>query len=71
MGSALIRFLINETSDAVINLNKLTYTGNIESMTSIEADWRYQFIHGDLCNSELVDSVLTRYSPAIVMYLAA
>ncbi|MPY25315.1 dTDP-glucose 4,6-dehydratase [Shewanella sp. YLB-07] len=71
IGSALVRFLINETPHSVINLDKLTYAGNLESLTSIEANRRYRFIHGDICNSELIQCLLTQYNPDIVMHLAA
>lgn len=71
IGSALIRFLINETSHTVINLDKLTYAGNLESLASISTHRRYQFIQGDICDRELIDRLLTQYRPDIVMHLAA
>ncbi|RTR38257.1 dTDP-glucose 4,6-dehydratase [Shewanella canadensis] len=71
IGSALIRFLINETSHRVINLDKLTYAGNLESLSSIESNERYHFILGDICDRPLVDNVIKQYRPDIIMHLAA
>ncbi len=71
IGSALIRFLINETSHRVINLDKLTYAGNLESLTSIESNERYHFVLGDICDRPLVDDVMKQYRPDIIMHLAA
>lgn len=71
IGSALIRFLINETSHRVINLDKLTYAGNLESLSSIENNDRYHFVLGDICNRPLIDDVMKQYRPDIIMHLAA
>jgi len=71
IGSALIRFLISETAHRVINLDKLTYAGNLESLSSIENNDRYHFVHGDICDRPLVDDLLKQYRPDIIMHLAA
>lgn len=71
IGSALVRFLINETPHRVINLDKLTYAANLESLSSIESNERYHFIQGDICDSSLVDDMLKRHQPDIIMHLAA
>lgn len=71
IGSALIRFLINETSHKVVNLDKLTYAGNLESLDSVSSSPRYTFLKGDICDKELVNSVFREHKPAIVMHLAA
>ncbi len=71
IGSALIRFLINETSFTVINIDKLTYAGSLSSLASIESSSRYQFEQVDICNSEALDRVFSKYQPDFVMHLAA
>lgn len=71
IGSALVRYLINETNHTVINFDKLTYAGNLESLASIEENERYHFIKGDICDKEKVASVFKRYNPDIIMHLAA
>ncbi|WP_394148019.1 dTDP-glucose 4,6-dehydratase [Shewanella atlantica] len=71
IGSALVRFFINETPHRVINLDKLTYAANLESLSSIEDNERYHFIRGDICDRPLVDDILRRHRPDIIMHLAA
>lgn len=71
IGSALVRYLINETNHTVINFDKLTYAGNLESLASIEKNERYHFIKGDICDKEKVSSVFKQYSPDVIMHLAA
>lgn len=71
IGSALVRFLINETEHTVVNFDKLTYAGNLESLRSIEANPRYHFIQGDICDREKVSSVFAEYKPDFIMHLAA
>ncbi|MBD58438.1 dTDP-glucose 4,6-dehydratase [uncultured Pseudoalteromonas sp.] len=71
IGSAVVRFLINETSHKVINLDKLTYAGNLQSLKSIENNERYTFIQGDICDRATVDSLFQSYQPDIIMHLAA
>jgi dTDP-glucose 4,6-dehydratase len=71
IGSALVRFLINETENVVVNFDKLTYAGNLESLKSIESNDRYHFVEGDICDKETVASVLAHYEPDYIMHLAA
>ncbi|ACA85968.1 dTDP-glucose 4,6-dehydratase [Shewanella woodyi] len=71
IGAALIRFLINETDNRVINLDKLTYAGNLLSLKDIEGDERYHFIHGDICDKTLVCQTLKHFQPDFIMNLAA
>ncbi|EGR7968613.1 dTDP-glucose 4,6-dehydratase [Vibrio vulnificus] len=71
IGSALVRFLINETNHTVVNFDKLTYAGNLESLKSVEANERYHFVQGDICNRTLVTSVFNQYQPDFIMHLAA
>lgn len=71
IGSAVIRFLINETPHKVINLDKLTYAGNLQSLKSIDSSERYTFIQADICDRVLVDTVFKQHQPDIIMHLAA
>jgi dTDP-glucose 4,6-dehydratase len=71
IGSALVRYLINETDNKVVNFDKLTYAGNLESLKSVEGNVRYNFIQGDICDKENVDAVLEQFQPDFIMHLAA
>jgi len=71
IGSAVIRYIIKYTSHNVLNLDKLTYAGNLDSLVDVSQSNRYQFVHGDICNRELIDSTLRSFKPNIIMHLAA
>lgn len=71
IGSALVRFLINETKHTVVNFDKLTYAGNLESLRSVEESARYHFVQGDICDRNTVSAVFEKYQPDFIMHLAA
>lgn len=71
IGSALIRYLINETKHKVINFDKLTYAGNLESLKSVDSSERYFFVQGDICDRNLLEDLLGLYQPDYIMHLAA
>ena len=71
IGSAVIRHIINNTDHNVVNVDKLTYAGNLESLTSIESDIRYAFEQVDICNANEIKRVFNEHQPDIVMHLAA
>jgi dTDP-glucose 4,6-dehydratase len=71
IGSAVIRHIISNTQDEVINLDKLTYAGNLDSLVEVEASSRYTFIQEDICNREAVDNILRQHQPHCIMHLAA
>jgi dTDP-glucose 4,6-dehydratase len=71
IGSAVIRHIINNTNHGVINVDKLTYAGNLESLTSIEDDGRYAFEQVDICDANEIKRVFNEHQPDIVMHLAA
>ncbi len=71
IGSAVIRHIINDTEFKVINVDKLTYAGNLESLEEIAANDRYSFEQIDICNSAEIKAVLEQYQPDIIMHLAA
>ena len=71
IGSAVIRHIIDNTQDLVINLDKLTYAGNLESLRSIDSNERYAFEQVDICDRVALDSVFAEHKPDAVMHLAA
>lgn len=71
IGSSLIRFLINETKNEVLNFDKLTYASNLKSLETVSQNSRYQFVKGDVCNKKLVTKIFRDFQPDIVMHLAA
>jgi dTDP-glucose 4,6-dehydratase len=71
IGSALVRHLIKDSAHEVLNLDKLTYAGVLESLTEIAPDPRYRFVQGDICDAELVAGLMTEFQPDIVAHLAA
>jgi len=71
IGSALIRHIINNTNHYVINLDKLTYAGNLESLSEIEDNKRYSFEQIDICKIDEIKKIFKKYCPDIVIHLAA
>jgi len=71
IGSAVIRHIINNTNHSVINVDKLTYAGNLESLVSVESNSRYAFEQVDICDAADIKRVLNKYQPDIIMHLAA
>lgn len=71
IGSAVVRHIISCTEDEVLNIDKLTYAGNLESLTSVEDSARYQFKRIDICDRAAVEQVFESFQPDAVMHLAA
>ena len=71
IGSALVRFLINETEHTVLNVDKLTYAGNLASLTSISENPRYQFINADICDADKMTELVAVFQPDKIIHLAA
>ena len=71
IGSALIRYIINQTQDSVINIDKLTYAANQSALKEVENNPRYAFEQIDICDLKAIESVLEKYQPDAVMHLAA
>ena len=71
IGSAVIRHIINNTQDSVVNLDKLTYAGNLESLKDVASSERYVFEKIDICNSDELKRVFFEHRPDAVMHLAA
>jgi len=71
IGSALIRYVLEQTSHDIINVDKLTYAGNTESLSSVEGSDRYRFECADICDSNELDRIFAEYKPDLIMHLAA
>ena len=71
IGSAVIRHIIAKTDDTVINVDKLTYAGNLESLQGVSDSSRYVFEQVDICNRAEMDRVFRTHQPDAVMHLAA
>lgn len=71
IGSELIRHIIHFSDHSVINVDCLTYAGNLESLVSVESDSRYCFEKVDICNAKEIKRVFETHRPNIIMHLAA
>ena len=71
IGSALIRYLVGETGNEVVNLDKLTYAGNLDSLSSVSDSPRYAFEQADICERESLDKIFSTHQPDAVIHLAA
>ncbi|MGP9765397.1 dTDP-glucose 4,6-dehydratase [Halomonas sp. AOP13-D3-9] len=71
IGSAVIRYLIEQTEHAVVNVDALTYAGNLESLTAIDSSDRYTFEQADIGDAASMAAILERHQPDAVMHLAA
>ena len=71
IGSEVVRQFIDETDVTVINLDKLTYAGNLESLQSVAANPRYRFEQVDICDAAEVQRLFEQYQPDAIMHLAA
>ena len=71
IGSAVVRHIINHTQDSVVNLDKLTYAGNLDSVSSVANSERYAFVQADICDRAALDKIFAEHQPDAVMHLAA
>ncbi|EJG0941499.1 dTDP-glucose 4,6-dehydratase, partial [Vibrio parahaemolyticus O1] len=71
IGSAVVRHIIRDTQDSVVNLDKLTYAGNLESLVDVADSDRYYFEQVDICDRTELDRVFSEHQPDMVMHLAA
>ncbi|MFA6101914.1 MAG: dTDP-glucose 4,6-dehydratase [Victivallaceae bacterium] len=71
IGSALIRHLIKETDWQVLNLDKLTYAGCLESLNEVSGSQRYRFVQADICDRSAVERIFAEFKPDAIMHLAA
>ena len=71
IGSAVVRHIINNTNNNVLNVDKLTYAGNLESLKDVDQNERYQFSQTDICDRKALDQLFSEFQPDLVMHLAA
>jgi dTDP-glucose 4,6-dehydratase len=72
IGSAFVRLALRADASArVVNLDKLTYAGNLENLADVAGDSRYRFVRGDICDAALVESLLTEETPEAIVHFAA
>lgn len=71
IGSAVVRHIIEKTSNSVVNLDKLTYAGNLESLETVNTSDRYTFVQIDICDKAALEHVFEQHKPDIIMHLAA
>ncbi len=71
IGSALIRYLMENSDYQVLNIDKLTYAGNLQSLPDLEANPNYQFKHVDICDREQIQQIFNSFQPDAIMHLAA
>jgi dTDP-glucose 4,6-dehydratase len=71
IGSALIRHIILETRFSVVNVDNLTYAGNLTSLKLIEESSRYAFEKADICDEKVIKRILNNYQPDKIIHLAA
>jgi dTDP-glucose 4,6-dehydratase len=71
IGSAVIRYMLDNTDFNIINVDKLTYAGNLDSLNEYSDNQRYRFVHADIVNAAALDEVFIDHQPTVVMHLAA
>jgi dTDP-glucose 4,6-dehydratase len=72
IGSAFVRLALTENwASRLVNLDKLTYAGNLENLAPVERDSRYSFVHGDICDERLVGQLLAEERPDAIVHFAA
>src|SRR6516164_3709373 len=71
IGSAFVRMAIGETDLRVVNLDKLTYAGNLENLASIDGHERYRFVQGDICDAETVNALIDDERPDAIVHFVA
>ena len=71
IGSAVIRHIIKSTDSEVLNIDKLTYAGNLESLIEVENSPRYHFKQVDICDANSIEQVFNKFQPDLIMHLAA
>lgn len=71
IGSAVIREIISNSTDEVLNVDCLTYAGNLNNLTEVSSNDRYTFKEIDICDQDAIKQVIAAFSPEIIMHLAA
>ena len=71
IGSNFVIEQIRNTENQILNLDKLTYAGNLENLKSVDGNSNYQFVQGDICDSNLVAATITEFQPDAIVHFAA
>ena len=71
IGANFVHDWLAHSNETVVNLDKLTYAGNLETLSPLAGDPRHVFVHGDICDRPLVDGLLARYRPRAIVHFAA
>ena len=71
IGSNFVRSTLAQTNEAVVNLDKLTYAGNLCNLAALEGDARHTFVRGDICDRALVRRLLAEHRPRAIVHFAA
>lgn len=71
IGSAFVRLAVANGWARVVNLDKLTYAGNLENLLPVSSDARYRFVHGDICEAALVNELVAEVKPDAIVHFAA
>lgn len=71
IGSHFVLDWLTEIGEPVVNLDKLTYAGNLRNLASLQNDARHTFVHGDICDGELIARLLAQYKPRALVHFAA
>ena len=71
IGANFVLDWLQGTDEPVLNLDKLTYAGNLENLASLEGDARHVFVQGDICDRALVEGLLQQYRPRAIVHFAA
>src|SRR5580704_4631884 len=71
IGSNLVHHLLRGTGESVVNVDKLTYAGNLQNLTSVWNDKRHAFVRGDIADGDLIGNLFAEHQPRAVLNLAA
>ncbi len=71
IGSALVRHLIQNSEATLLNIDALTYAGNLSSLSTIDSSQRYSFLHADICEREAMEKAVNDFQPDRIIHLAA
>lgn len=71
IGANFVLGWLRQSDEPVLNLDKLTYAGNLENLASLEGDARHVFVRGDICDRPLIEALLRQYRPRAIVHFAA
>ena len=72
IGSAFVRLVLGSgRASQLVNLDKLTYAGNLENLLPVAANENYRFVHGDICDAKLVNDLVAEFKPDAIVHFAA